>query len=1090
MEKRNRGRWAVKLKNCLYSVVVVLLACFPGHSAEVPKLVVGTGNPGGVRSVAFSPDGRFAVSGSIDSPVLKLWEISTGREIRTFKAQSSGPGGIYSLAFSPDGHFILSGGDFLELWDITTGRKIRTFCTDNCEMKRIMSVAFSRDGRYVLSGAYFDPLYLWNAETGEFIREFSHSDSDSSKTHFDPINSVALSSNGRFAVSGGDDATIKLWDIGTGKLLRTLTGHSKRVTTVALSPDDRFLLSGGKKKIKLWEIASGKLVRTFGGLFSSQNYVITLQFSPDGQRALSTNNNGEMIYWDVSTGKELHVFNKKEDKIKRAACSAFSPDGRFALQGHKGVMKLWDLTTYRLVREIKKHAGRIRSLTFAPKHNMVLTATGDAFKYWNFQTGREIRSFQGESFGPVFITPDDMRLFSATGRRTVILQDGDTGKILKEFDKLSSYKPAATLSPNGRYGLWFRDREAFLWDIKSGEKLHTLKGHDDLGTRVAFSPDSRFALTGDEGGTLNLWEVPSGRHLRTFLTKDEGSTGTVRALAFSHDGRSVLSGTLDAKVRLWDVNTGKLIRVMEGKTEWLNAVALSPDGTRALAGGPDMTVKMWDCATGGILATFTGHSSDIYSLTFSADGRYALSGGADGVIKLYDIEKKKEIASRVHIGLKDWVMYTPDGRFDGTPEGIRRVHFVQGLETFSLEAFYEKFYTPNLWVRVRHEKPFQETVINIAREMNTPPRVQIISPKPGAVLNSESASLEVVIEDRGGGIDEIRLYQNSKLVSDLTRGIRIKEAAEHRRTHRFDIFLIPGKNEFKVVALNTNRTESKPAVVTVDFKRRTASSDTSLFILAVGINKYKNAVYNLNFGRPDAEAFTRALEHQGRAIFTHIVKREVYDEKAIKPVIEQEIKHFIDTAGPEDVFAFFYAGHGVMSPDRAKKGSDFYLVPHDVIQLYGKSELLESKGISARQLKEWLKQIPAQKQVIILDACQAGGAVETFALRGAAEQKAIAQLARSTGTVVLASSGSEQFASELPELGHGLFTYALLQAIAGHADGGKTPDGKITIKEIEAYINDRVPELTQQFRGATQYPNSYTIGHDFPLAMNLQAVGK
>jgi hypothetical protein len=496
-----------------------------------------------------------------------------------------------------------------------------------------------------------------------------------------------------------------------------------------------------------------------------------------------------------------------------------------------------------------------------------------------------------------------------------------------------------------------------------------------------------------------------------------------------------------------------------------------------------MAVKMWDCATGGILATFTSHSSGVYSLTFSADGRYVLSGGTDGVTKLYDIKRKKEIASRVDIGKKDWVVYTPDGRFDGTPEGIRRVHFVKGLETFSLEAFYEKFYTPNLWVRIFDEKPSSETGINIAREIATPPRVHIISPKSGAMLDTERAFLEVAIEDQGGGIDEIRLFQNGKLVSDLTRGIGIKKTAGRQTTHHFNILLIPGKNEFRVVALNTNRTESKPAIVTVDFKRRPVSSDTSLYILAIGINKYKNAVYNLNFGRPDAEAFTKALENQGRAIYKRIVKREVYDEMAIKPVIEKEIKNFIDTAGPEDVFTFFYAGHGVMSPEGAKEGSDFYLVPHDVIQLYGKSELLESKGISARLLKQWLKQIPAQKQVIILDACQAGGAVETFALRGAAEQKAIAQLARSTGTVVLASSGSEQFASELPELGHGLFTYALLQAIAGHADGGKPPDGKITIKEIEAYINDRVPELTQQFRGTAQYPNSYTIGHDFPLTM-------
>jgi len=1079
----------MKLKNCLYALVAVLLTCFPCHSAEAPKLVVGTGNPGGVRSVAFSPDGRFAVSGSVNSPVMKLWEISTGREIRTIKAQSDGPGGIYSVAFSPDGRSILSGGDFLEMFDIATGRRIRTFCKDNCRRSNIMSVAFSGDGRYVISGAWSNKTFLWNAVTGEFIRKFPHADPDKPNDHLVHINSVALSSNGRFAVSGGDDATIKLWDVSTGKRLRTLTGHKERVTTVALSPDDRFLLSGGKKKIKFWDVAKGKLIRTFGGFLSSQNYVISLQFSPDGQRALSTNNNGEMIYWDVSTGKKLHVFNKKkEEKVKLAATAVFSPDGRFALQGHKGVMKLWDLTSYQLVKEMKKHAAPIEALTFAPKDNMVLTASGDTLKYWNFQTGREVRSFQGRSYGPVFITPDGRGLFFATSQ-TVVQQDGETGKVIKKFDKISSYMPSFALSPDGRYGLWNREREAFLWDLTSGKKIHTLKGHDDMVTSVAFSPDSRFALTGGETGTLNLWEVSSGRHIRTFLTKSTGQRGTVRALAFSPDGRSVLSGTLDAKVRLWEVSTGKLIRVMEGKTDWLNVVALSPDGNRAFAGGTDMTVKMWDCATGAILATFTGHSSGIYTLAFSDDSRYALSGGADGVIKLFDIEREKEIASRVHIGERDWVVYTPDGRFDGTPEGIRRVHFVKGLETFSLEAFYEKFYTPNLWARVRDEKPSQVSAINIARELTTPPRVQIISPRSGAILDSERASLEVKIEDQGGGIDEIRLFQNGKLVSDLTRGIRVKKKTGHQTTHRFDILLIPGKNEFRVVALNTNRTESKPAVVTFNFKRRPASS-ASLHILAIGINKYKNSVYNLNFGRPDAEAFARALENQGRAIFTQIVKREIYDEKAIKPVIEQEIKHLINTAGPEDVFAFFYAGHGVMSLDGTKEGADFYLITHDVTQLYGKGELLESKGISARQLKEWLKQIPAQKQVIILDACQAGGAVETFALRGAAEQKAIAQLARSTGTVVLASSGSEQFASELPKLGHGLFTYALLQAIAGHADGGKPPDGKITIKEIEAYINDRVPELTQQFRGAAQYPNSYTIGHDFPLAVNLQAVEK
>ncbi|MDX1462954.1 MAG: caspase family protein, partial [Marinirhabdus sp.] len=124
--------------------------------------------------------------------------------------------------------------------------------------------------------------------------------------------------------------------------------------------------------------------------------------------------------------------------------------------------------------------------------------------------------------------------------------------------------------------------------------------------------------------------------------------------------------------------------------------------------------------------------------------------------------------------------------------------------------------------------------------------------------------------------------------------------------------------------------------------------------------------------------------------------------------------------------------------------------------------------------------IPAQKQLFILDACQSAGALNTVALRGAAEEKAIAQLARSTGTHWLTASGSEQFATEFDELGHGVFTYALLEALSGKADSG---DNRITVNEIKAYIESRVPEISQQYKGSPQYPSSFGFGQDFPVSI-------
>ena len=152
-------------------------------------------------------------------------------------------------------------------------------------------------------------------------------------------------------------------------------------------------------------------------------------------------------------------------------------------------------------------------------------------------------------------------------------------------------------------------------------------------------------------------------------------------------------------------------------------------------------------------------------------------------------------------------------------------------------------------------------------------------------------------------------------------------------------------------------------------------------------------------------------------------------------------------------------------------------------KLYGDDPLLAAKAVSAAELKTLCTSIKAQKQLIVLDACQSGGAVESFASRGATQERAIIQLARSAGTVLLASTGTQQYATEFASLSHGVFTYALLQGLNGEADGGNPKDGKITVKELEAYLNDRVPELTKKYRGTAQYPNSFARGQDFPLGV-------
>jgi uncharacterized caspase-like protein len=199
--------------------------------------------------------------------------------------------------------------------------------------------------------------------------------------------------------------------------------------------------------------------------------------------------------------------------------------------------------------------------------------------------------------------------------------------------------------------------------------------------------------------------------------------------------------------------------------------------------------------------------------------------------------------------------------------------------------------------------------------------------------------------------------------------------------------------------------------------------------------------------------------------------------------IRAEMESIAKQARPQDVFVFFFAGHGKMSEPEVGSAGDFFLVPYDVVNITGDGGSLIAKGIAAAELREMSRKISALKQLIVIDACESEGAVATLALmRGPEEEKAIQQLARSAGVAVLASAGQNQVATEFKTLGHGVFTYALLKGLNGAADGSPM-DGKVTVNELRAYLDDQVPELTKIHRGKPQYPNSFSRGQDFPIGV-------
>jgi len=534
------------------------------------------------------------------------------------------------------------------------------------------------------------------------------------------------------------------------------------------------------------------------------------------------------------------------------------------------------------------------------------------------------------------------------------------------------------------------------------------------------------------------------------------------------------------RVGLWEVATGKALGHFAGHSGRVASVAFSPDGKYIVSGGWDNTAKLWNAVPdekkpGAEIRTFRGHSDRILSAKISPDGKYLITGSADATTKIWDIASGKELATLISIGATDWAVITPSGFFDASEGAKQALHFVKGTEVFELDQFFEDFYRPDLLAQVISSGAVEMPKLNVAEKISAspPPSVEIISPKPGESYSQQEIAIKVAVTDAGGGIDEVKLLHNGKRVADDERGVKpVAKINENAVIHTFTISLVDGKNLFVASAFSKGRVESRGYQLEILFQGMTMAAS---YIVAVGINQYKNPRLNLNYARADAEEFMALVSQKSRKLFQQVEASAFYDTAATKPNLLSALDKIARQAKPQDVFTFYYAGHGTVVENK------FYFVTHENVRLE-ESESLRKNAIAIEELQAKFQQIKALKQLVVMDACQTGAALNLLAFRGAAEEKALAQLARSAGVHVLASAGSEQYAAEFHELGHGVFTYVLLQGLQGRADGAP-PDGKVTIYELKSYLDDQVPLLAGKYKGSAQYPHTFSKGQDFPLAL-------
>jgi len=614
-----------------------------GHSGTATEVL----HDDSVRSVAFSPDGKWIATGNAKG--VTLWSAASHEKGIVLSGQEHD---VTGFAFSPDGKTLATAGPGLpvRLWDVGTGNVTGTIDAFGTFAE---SVSYSRNGRYVMALGHKDAdkiAKVWDTSARTIVTDLlgagtaswsglfaafspnattlalssffglevfripsgSKLDGFADLDDFGRDCAVAFSPDGRTLAAGSDSGKIVFYDTSSGRAANPFDAHDGAVQTLDFSPDGKILASAGADQtVKLWDVATRKA----GSTLRHAGSITDMAFAPDGK--LSTASDKTLRLWEVSSRPEYEDVLAVDTFLAKIAPSPRT--GHVAVANANGIV-LWDTSTRKTVARLEEHESVIHDVALAPDRDLIAIGSDDGL----------------------------VELWEAPAKATVKLA-GHTGPVY-----------GVAFSPDGRLlASASGDHGVRLWDVASRRQLPTsFTGHTDAVSSVAFSPDGTILATGSNDRTIRLWDVASGHQLAsapalpdTFqaATLEEGGPLFVTGIAFSADGQRVVAGMADGTAKVWRTTRHGLevLATLAGHKGPINDVALSPDGRTIATASEDTTVKLWDTLLGRELLTLwesksnrerpevmRGMENVVVAVAFSGDGRTLLSGLNDGTVRV------------------------------------------------------------------------------------------------------------------------------------------------------------------------------------------------------------------------------------------------------------------------------------------------------------------------------------------------------------------------------------------------------------------------------------------------------------------------
>lgn len=459
--------------------------------------------------------------------------------------------------------------------------------------------------------------------------------------HRRKVTTIAVSPDGRLVVSLSADGTARVTDATSGALLKAMAGMPDRGARVAFSPcGRRFACSGPEQAIRIVDTAtleSATIPR------DRATPLAALAFSPDGAVLASADDDGAVTLHDPASATRIAVLAGHRARVTTIA---FAPDGRtLASAAADRTIRLWNVADGRPLRTLEGHHDVVRRLAWLPDGRSLLSGGADGLAVrWDTTTpdGSRVLGGMRRPYEGVLFLPGSTRFVAWSADGSAGVWDAASATEVLRLGPPRGPLSAAAVSPDGRtVALGGDDDRIVLHDTVDGTVQGILHGHTRRITHLDFSPRGDRLASASDDGTARIWSVGG----KTCLHELVGHAAPVIVVAFSPDGRRVATASRDGTARLWTPGDHAASIPLTGHEGAVRALAFSPDGLLLATGAADATARLWRTGSGAPAGTLRAGTSDVTRVLFTGGGTRLVTGTMRGGVALWDVATRERRAS-------------------------------------------------------------------------------------------------------------------------------------------------------------------------------------------------------------------------------------------------------------------------------------------------------------------------------------------------------------------------------------------------------------------------------------------------------------